>query len=226
MHYENVTLGRFVRRENRFLAQVELGGREVDVHVKNTSRLRELLLPGVAAALQKAGNEQRKTAYDLIAVEHEGRWVNIDSQSPNVVFGEWLREGGYFGEITLLRAESSYGKSRFDYYFEAEGRKFYAEVKGVTLLEEGVACFPGAPTLRGVKHMDELRACLAEGYEAVAAFVITRDDASALTPNDAMQPAFGAALRRAAAAGVQTLAIDCTVTADSLTARDFVKVIL
>ena len=226
MHYKDVVLGHFIRRENRFLAQVELAGQEVDVHVKNTSRLKELLLPGVAAALQKAGNSQRKTAYDLIAVEHQGRWVNIDSQAPNVVFGEWLKKGDYFGKITRLQPELRYGNSRFDYYFEADGRKFYAEVKGVTLLEEGVARFPGAPTLRGVKHMDELRACLAEGWEAVAAFIIARDDARALMPNDAMQPAFGEALRKAAAAGVQVLAIDCAVTADSLTARGFVKVIL
>lgn len=184
MRYENVVLGRFVDRPNRFLARATLADRTVDCHVKNTSRLRELLLPGAEVALCPAPSPVRKTAYDLIAVEHGGCWVNIDSQAPNKVFGEWLPSSGYLGDLSLLRPESTYAHSRFDYYAEVrEGaglRRIFIEVKGVTLVEAGVARFPGAPTLRGVKHIRELIACMEEGYEAMMAFVVQRNDVVAM----------------------------------------------
>lgn len=224
MKYENIVLGRFIRRPNRFVAEVTLEGETRLCHVKNTSRLRELLLPGAVVSLQRAKAPGRKTALDLIAVEHSGRWVNIDSQAPNKVFGEWVAASGYFGSPALVRAEVARGRSRLDYYIEAGERKIFIEVKGVTLVEAGIARFPGAPTARGVKHLDELTACLAAGYEAMMVFIVKRGDAAACAPNDDLDPAFGAAVRVAAAKGVRLLALDCTVTPDSLAVRDFVKV--
>lgn len=226
MIYENIILGKFISRPNRFIAHVEIGGAPTPCHVKNTSRLRELLLPGTAVSVQRADAPGRKTQYDLIAVEHEGRWVNIDSQAPNKVFGEWLLYSGYYGDGAIIRPETVYGKSRFDYYIEAGGRRIFVEVKGVTLVEDGMARFPGAPTLRGVKHVQELAQCIGEGYEAMIVFIVKRDDVTACAPNDELDPAFGKALRAAAGQGVQVMALDCEVAPDSLMIRDFVKVIL
>lgn len=216
MRYPNILLGRFIARPNRFIAHVEIEGRVEVCHVKNTSRLRELLLPGAVVSLQRAQASGRKTAYDLIAVEHEGCWVNIDSQAPNKVFREWAVQSGHFGKISLLRPETVHGNSRFDFYLETGGRHIFIEVKGVTLVEEGIARFPGAPTTRGVKHMQELARCLGEGYEAVVAFVAKRCDVSACAPNDALDPRFGEAIRAAADQGVQVLGLGCAVSPDSL----------
>lgn len=217
MTYGDIVRGRFISRPNRFLAQVEIDGRPQPCHVKNTSRLRELLLPGAAVSVQRApATAQRKTPYDLIAVQHGDIWVNIDSQAPNKVFGEWAARGGYFEEITLLRPEVAYGSSRFDFYIEAAGKRIFVEVKGVTLVEEGMARFPGAPTLRGAKHLRELALCLGEGYEAMMVFVAKREDVSACGPNDDLDPAFGKELRRAAEQGVQLLGLGCRATPDSL----------
>lgn len=226
MRYENIVLGTFLARPNRFLARVELDGRVEDCHIKNTSRLGELLLPGVAAALCPAANPARKTRWDLVAVAHGGRWVNIDSAAPNRIFGEWAAENEFFGSGALLRPEVRHGASRFDWLARAGAKSTLVEVKGVTLVEGGVARFPGAPTLRGLKHLRELEACLSEGYGAMMVFVAKRDDATAVAPNDAMQPAFGAALRRAAAAGVALLALGCDVGPDSVRAARRLEVVL
>lgn len=226
MRYEGVRLGAFLARPNRFLAKVELEGHVEDCHIKNTSRLNELLLPGRPAAVCPAGNPARKTGWDLVAVEHGGRWVNIDSAAPNRLFGEWAEKTGYFGPGALMRAEVRHGASRFDWYVEAEERKVFVEVKGVTLVEGGVARFPGAPTLRGLKHLAELQACLGEGYGAMMVFVAKREDAAAVAPNDDMQPAFGAALRAAAKAGVRLLALSCEVGPDYVEAVREIEVIL
>lgn len=218
MKYENIISAKFLARPNRFVAHVEINGKIEVCHVKNTSRLQELLVPGTEASVQKAsvGGPPRKTPYSLIAVRHGGSWANIDSQAPNKVFAEWALHSGYFGDITLLRPETVYGKSRFDFYIETGTRRVFIEVKGVTLVENGVARFPGAPTVRGVKHMQELARCRAEGYEAVIAFVVKREGVAACGPNDALDPAFGAALRAAVAAGVQPLALGCAVGPDCL----------
>mgnify|MGYP003701480545 CR=1 FL=1 len=222
MRCENVTFGRFLDRPNRFLARVERDRQLENCHVKNTSRLRELLRPGALVALQAAGAAGRKTAFDLIAVEHQSEttkepiWVNIDSQAPNKVCKEWLMDAKPFGEMQLLRPESTYGHYRFDFYLEAGERKIFLEVKGVTLVEGGVARFPGAPTLRGVKHLEELADCLSLGYEAAVVFVAKRADARAVAPNDEMKPAFGQALRRAVENGVQAVALNCDVQPDAL----------
>lgn len=219
MQYQNIVFATFLSRPNRFLASIELSGKTELCHVKNTSRLSELLLPGVQVSVQKVAGSNRKTCYDLIAVQHQGFWVNIDSQAPNKVFGEWVRECDYFGHPQLIRPETVYGKSRFDYYLESGNRKIFIEVKGVTLVENGIARFPGAPTTRGARHMQELASCLKDGYDACAVFIVKRGDVHACGPNDALDPAFSQALRQAAAQGVRLLALDCAVSPDSLAIR-------
>lgn len=217
MQYQTVKEGRFLSRPNRFVAHVELDGAEEIVHVKNTGRCRELLVPGARVYLADSGNPHRKTRYDLIGVEKGPLLVNMDSQATNRVFGEWAGAGNFRPGLTLLRPETVWGNSRFDFYWEATGgRKGFVEVKGVTLEENGHARFPDAPTLRGVKHLEELARCRAEGYEATVCFVLQMGGMVDFGPNDLTHPAFGDALRRAAAAGVEVLAMECAVTPDTL----------
>ena len=218
MQYQHVKEGRFLSRPNRFVARVLLDGAEEVVHVKNTGRCRELLLPGAKVYLALGDNPQRKTRYDLIAVEKGPLLVNMDSQATNRVFGEWAEAGHFRAGLTLLRPETVWGNSRFDFYWEdASGRRGFVEVKGVTLEEKGHARFPDAPTLRGVKHLEELARCRAGGCEAAVCFVLQMGGMKDFAPNDVTHPAFGDALRRAAAGGVNVLAMECAVTPDSLT---------
>nr|WP_317399909.1 DNA/RNA nuclease SfsA [uncultured Gemmiger sp.] len=216
MQYQTVKEGRFLSRPNRFVAHVRVDGAEEVVHVKNTGRCRELLVPDATVYLADSGNPNRKTRYDLIAVRKGSLLVNMDSQATNKVFGEWAAAGQFRPGLTLLRPETVWGNSRFDFYWEAGARKGFAEVKGVTLEENGHARFPDAPTLRGVKHLEELVRCRAEGYEATVCFVLQMSGMVDFAPNDVTHPAFGEALRRAAAAGVEVLAMECAVTPDSL----------
>ena len=211
MTYENIVEARFIDRPNRFIAHVELDGKTVVCHVKNTGRCRELLVPGAKVILQPSDKPGRKTAYDLVAVWKGERLINIDANAPNAVFGQWLKEGGLGFVPELIKPEYSHGDSRFDFYFEHLGRPCLAEVKGVTLEEMGIVRFPDAPTERGVKHLEELIACQAEGYEAAVCFVIQMSGMRDFSPNDATHPAFGDALRRAAASGVWVLAMECLV---------------
>ena len=228
MRYSNICPGIFQARPNRFIAHVEVEGRVEVCHVKNTGRCRELLVPGCRVYLAESGNPARKTRYDLVAVEKETETgsllINMDSQAPNKVFGEWAAAGGFRPGLTLLRPEMTYGNSRFDYYWEASEKRGFVEVKGVTLEENGVARFPDAPTLRGVKHLEELMAARAAGYEAAVCFIIQMEGMHRLEPNDATHPEFGDTLRRAAAAGVEVLALECRVTPDSLTVKSPVPV--
>lgn len=242
-------------------------------HVKNTGRCKELLVPGATVYIQEWDNPARKTKFDLIAVEKEEkdgapgahpraaslapvgqftssrptRLINMDAQAPNKVFGEWAASGAFTDGLTLLKPETTWGKSRFDFYFEAESggltegraaagdshtdaprllRKGFVEVKGVTLEEDGAVYFPDAPTERGVKHVEELIACHAAGYEAYLCFIIQMENVKSFSPNDRTHPAFGEALWRAAAAGVHLLAYDCTVTPDSLALNQPVNIVL
>lgn len=218
MKYEKIAEALFLERPNRFVARVQLEGREETVHVKNTGRCRELLLPGKTKVYLEdcRGRENRKTGYSLIAAEKEGRIVNMDSQAPNQVAAEWLQDGG-MGALSRIVREQTYGKSRFDFYYERDdGKSGFLEVKGVTLEKEGVALFPDAPTERGVKHVEELIRAKEEGYEAAILFVIQMEAVQSFTPNWETHPAFGQALRQAEAAGVEILAHICRVTADSL----------
>lgn len=221
MQYTNMTPGVFLARPNRFIAHVEIGGQTEVVHVKNTGRCRELLPVGAEVWCQKSDNPARKTKYDLITVRKGHRLINMDSQAPNHAAGEWLASGG-LGEVEELRSETFHGDSRFDFSFLLKGKKCFLEVKGVTLETDGVCAFPDAPTERGAKHLRGLTQAAKEGYGAYVLFVIQMADVSYLHPNDATDPNFGAALREAAANGVQVLAVDCEVTVDEMRIGKFV----
>ncbi len=232
MQYTDVCPAIFLDRPNRFVAHALLDGQEIICHVKNTGRCKELLTPGAQIYIQKAANPARKTPYDLIAVQKGDRLVNMDSQAPNIVAGEWLRAGGLGKLPALVKPECRYGNSRFDFYVELPGttdaapRRIFIEVKGVTLEENGACLFPDAPTERGLKHIAELESCLAEGYEAALLFVIQMKDVKSFAPNRRTQPAFADALLRARAAGVRILAYDCQVTPDTLAIDASVPVLL
>lgn len=231
MKYAQVIRGEFVQRPNRFIARVRIDGKEELVHVKNTGRCKELLLPGVTVWLSRSDKPQRKTKYDLIGVEkkREGKpplLVNMDSQIPNAAAEEWLLKSGLFSPAARIRREVFFGNSRFDFYIEDGARKAFMEVKGVTLEHNGIARFPDAPTVRGVKHIRELIACLQKGYEAYVLFVVQMKEISCLRPNDETHRAFGDALREAAAAGVKILAVDCLVTPYSLVLDAPIPVVL
>ena len=223
MRYDNMVPGIFLDRPNRFIAHVRIGGKTETVHVKNTGRCRELLPPGAEVWCQRSGNPARKTGYDLITVHKGSRLINMDSQAPNAAAREWLASGG-LGRIEALRPETFHGDSRFDFSFTKDGRPCFLEVKGVTLETEGVCAFPDAPTDRGAKHLRGLAEAVAEGYGAYVLFVIQMENVKYLRPNDATDPNFGAALRAAAAAGVQVLAVDCAVTPEEMRIRDWVPV--
>lgn len=225
MKYNRTVRAQFLDRPNRFIAHVELQGKVETVHVKNTGRCRELLVPGCEIILEESGNPARKTRYDLISVCKEGRWINMDSQAPNRAAEEWLRDGSFFDEEHTVSREKKYGNSRFDLYVEtASGRKAFVEVKGVTLEENNIARFPDAPTERGVKHVQELVQCMREGYEAYLLFVIQMRGVRLFQPNWSTHAAFGKAVGEAQRAGVKVLAYDCLVEEDSLEIRDPVPI--
>ena len=218
MVYENMVPGIFLSRPNRFIAHIEINGQPEICHVKNTGRCRELLSPGAKVWCQKSSNPNRKTKYDLICVEKGQRMINMDSQAPNIAAKEWLSQGG-LGNIENLKAESFHGDSRFDFSFTRDGQDCFLEVKGVTLENDGVCAFPDAPTERGAKHLRGLTELARQGYGACVLFVIQMSDVKYLHPNDATDPTFADALRNAAKNGVTVLAMDCSVTPDSMDIR-------
>ena len=226
MKYENVREGIFLSRPNRFVAHVEIDGREEICHVKNTGRCKELLIPGVNVFLEYLPNHNRKTKYDLICVEKDGQYINIDSQAPNKIFSEWLSKSKYFGENSKVKSEKTYKNSRFDFYIESGERKIFVEVKGVTLKIGDTALFPDAPTERGVKHINELVLSLDEGYEAYIFFIIQMKGVKSLSPNISTDPEFGKALSKANKRGVKIVAIDCVAWDDEINADEFVEVVL
>lgn len=216
MKYDNVVQGIFLDRPNRFVANVDIDGKILPCHVKNTGRCRELLKPGVPVYLQESSNPARKTRYDLICVEKGESLINIDSQIPNHVVAEWLKKGNLFPKDTHIQMEKRYGNCRFDLYAETADKKAYLEVKGVTLEIDRQARFPDAPTLRGIKHVHELIQCIRDGYSAYLIFVIQMAGIQGFTPNWDTHPAFGLALQEAQRAGVQILAYDCQVRPDEI----------
>ncbi len=226
MKYERIHKGTFRERPNRFIAHIEIDGNEEVVHVKNTGRCAELLQPGVTVYVQKAANPDRKTQWDLIAVEKGTRIVNMDSQITNYVVKEWIEKGNLFENISLVKPEVTYGKSRFDLYIEADDKKIFIEVKGVTLEEEGVVRFPDAPSERAVKHVNELIQAKKDGYEVYVFFVIQMKGVHYFTPNDVTHKAFAEALIKASKAGVKIVAYDCLVEKDSIEIAEEVEVIL
>lgn len=216
MKYENVVKGEFLSRPNRFIAKVLVGDEEETVHVKNTGRCRELLTDRAEVFLEKSSNPQRKTKYDLIAVRKGEKLINMDSQIPNDVAEEWLKNGNLVSEKARIRREVTKGNSRFDFYIEDGERRIFLEVKGVTLENNGIAMFPDAPTERGVKHINELVSLIKEGYEAYILFVIQMKEVYLFKPNDITHKAFGDALRRAEKSGVRVIAVNCNVTENTI----------
>ncbi|MBQ7147460.1 MAG: DNA/RNA nuclease SfsA [Pseudobutyrivibrio sp.] len=212
MKYKDITEAKFIARPNRFIAKVELDGQEVTVHVKNTGRCKELLLPGRTVYLEKASNPERKTPFDLVAVDTPIGIINIDSQAPNAVVKEWLMQQDYDKVVP----EYKYGDSRIDFYMEKGDDKYLLEVKGCTLIKDGVGYFPDAPTERGVKHLRELAKAMDKGYKAMVAFVIQVDGVTEVRPNLETHPEFGVALQEAMNAGVKVLNLPCHVTENEL----------
>ena len=219
MQYSDIHKAVFLERPNRFIAHCTVDGMLETVHVKNTGRCRELLVPGATVYLEKSSNPNRKTAYDLVTVETPFGLVNMDAAAPNQVAGELLRAGAILSSPTLVRPEVRFGASRLDFYAENDRQQLFVEVKGVTLRQGEWAVFPDAPTVRGAKHMGELVQAVAQGYRAMALLIVQMGGCTAFRPNWEADPAFCRALRDARAAGVEVRAVDCRVTPDTVTAN-------
>lgn len=213
MKYTNIIKAKFISRPNRFIARVEVDGNELVVHVKNTGRCKELLIPGCTVYLEKAENPERKTPYDLVAVEKDGRLINIDSQAPNKVVKEWLLSQGEYDKV---QPEYKYGNSRIDFYMEKAEVQYLMEVKGCTLFIDGIGYFPDAPTERGAKHLRELTEAVKKGYHTSVAFVIQGEGITEVRPNEVTDPDFAKAFYEAKATGVEIVFYLCKVTDDSL----------
>ena len=217
MRYGKTVRGVFLSRPNRFVARVEIDGTVETVHVKNTGRCREILVPGATVVLEDSGNPDRKTRYDLIAAYKNGMLINIDSQAPNKAFSEFIPRSGLFGEDPQVFPEHVHGDSRFDFYIESGEREIFVEVKGVTKEIDGICMFPDAPTDRGLKHVRGLESTLSEGYEAYVALIVQMKGMREFVPDYAIHEEFGLELERAESMGVDVLVYDCIVTEDSMT---------
>ena len=226
MRYGDIREGRFESRPNRFIAYVNMGGKSEKVHVKNTGRCKELLVRDATVYLNKSANPNRSTGYDLVAVKKGNRMINMDSQAPNKAVEEWLKSGGLFSDAVVVKPETKYRNSRFDFYVETPESKVFVEVKGVTLEQEDVVLFPDAPSERAVKHVRELMEAIQEGYETYIILVIQMENVKYFTPNRMTQPEFADVLIEARQAGVKVLAYDCKVTPESMEIQNPVPVLL
>lgn len=229
MEYKNIKEAVFLERPNRFIAYIEVDGKREVAHVKNTGRCRELLIPGCKIFVQENDLSHRKTKFDLISVYKGERLINMDSQAPNKVVMEWLCDKKLMPQLmplTKIKAEAVYGSSRLDFYMEAGNRRIFAEVKGVTLEENGVVLFPDAPTERGIKHVNELCRCVEEGFDAYVIFVIQMKGVKHFAPNDKTHREFGDSLRAAKRIGVNVIAFDCDITPTEILYGDEVKVVI
>lgn len=226
MKYKNIKEGIFKERPNRFIAYVEMDGKIEVCHVKNTGRCKELLIPGTKVYLEKSDNPKRKTLYDLVSVKKGKELFNIDSQAPNNVVCEWLNKKILFPDMTLIKSECFYKKSRFDFYLETPKEKCFVEVKGVTLEKEGVFSFPDAPTERGTRHLYELCECVKDGFSAYVIFLVQSEAVSYMTANRENDEKFYNALLTAKQSGVNIICLNSSVKIDSITAKDFVPVII
>lgn len=225
MRYDHIREGRFLSRPNRFIAHVEVDGKVEVCHVKNTGRCRELLIPGTTVWIDESDNPNRKTRFDLIAVDRGGMMVNMDSQAPNRLFAEWAKEG-HLGTLDEIKAECRFGESRFDFRLRQGEQLTYVEVKGCTLEVAGEALFPDAPTERGVRHIRELMAAKAAGHRAILFIVIQMQGAKVFRPNRATHPAFADALQEAQAAGVEIMAWDCVVSPETVRIDQPIEVLI
>ena len=222
--YQQVIEGKFLARPNRFIAHVETENGVEICHVKNTGRCKELLVPGAKVYLSVSDHPGRKTRCDLVAVEKGNLLINMDSQAPNRVAGEALPH--LIPGVTYIKPEMVWGASRLDFYLEAGEKKIFAEVKGVTLEQNGLALFPDAPTERGIKHLQELEKCVQAGYDALLLLVIQMKGVHGFSPNQITHPAFAEAFYHARENGVKILAYDCIVTPDSMTLDAAVPILM
>ncbi|MEE0946128.1 MAG: DNA/RNA nuclease SfsA [Acutalibacteraceae bacterium] len=228
MKYDRVIKATFVNRPNRFIAKVIVDGKEETAHVKNTGRCKELLIKGCNVYLNESDNPLRKTKYDLIAVEKikdngSCLLINIDSQIPNSVAEEFIKNGNLFSKNAVIKREVTYNNSRFDIFVEDEKEKAFVEVKGVTLENDGIAMFPDAPTVRGVKHVTELIDAKRNGYRAIILFVVQMKGVNSFKPNVITHPQFAEILKEAKNTGVEIYAVDCIVTKESIIADSYIK---
>jgi sugar fermentation stimulation protein A len=226
MKYAKIEKATLIKRLNRFVALCNIDGEEIYCHVKNTCRCGEILISGAECFLEKSDNPDRKYMYSLVTVRKGDRLINIDSQAPNKVAGEFILKGGLLDDLDVLKSEKTFGNSRFDFYFEHGGKKAFLEVKGATLEKDGAVFFPDAPTVRGTKHLNELCECLKYGYEAYVMFVVQMKGVKHFSPNDITDPSFSQALRKANESGVHILAYDCHITHNEMVIKDSVPVIL
>ena len=222
MKYSNIYKGTFIERPNRFIAICEIDGKKETCHVKNTGRCRELLVKGATVYLEKSSNPSRKTQFDLIAVEKNGKLINMDSQIPNFVVAESLNK--IFRDIIFVKQEYKYGNSRFDIYVETRTEKIFVEVKGVTLEDDGVVRFPDAPTERGIKHLKELQKAVKEGYRACVVFLVQMNNVKYFEPNYKTHPEFAEELKRAYKNGVEIFVYDSVVTPHEIKLNNPIKI--
>ena len=231
MKYNKIVEAKFIERPNRFVAYCDIDGNTEKIHVKNTGKCKELLVPGSKVYLEESDNPNRQTRYSLIAVIKGNRLINMDSQVTNKMVYEALADKslilpGFDEEITLIKPEKTYGNSRFDVYIEGKTKKAFIEVKGCTLEIDGVVKFPDAKTERGVKHVRELIEAKKDGYLAYIIFVIQMEDVLYFTPNTEMHKEFGDVLKEAQENGVKILAYDSIVDIDNIRLNKYVKIIL
>ncbi|GAB6159722.1 DNA/RNA nuclease SfsA [Howardella ureilytica] len=223
IRYTDIRLGKFIDRPNRFISHVEINGKTETVHVKNTGRCKELLIPGATVSVQYFDKPERKTKWDLIGVEKKSLgWINIDSQIPNKVVWEWLKEDNKeFNNITLIKPEYKYGNSRVDFYVEDGDRKALLEVKGCTLENDGMGYFPDAPTERGRRHLNELSSSIKDGYEAYLVYCIAMNGIKEVYPNEKTDPKYAECFRKAVNSGVKVIYLQCDVTSDSIGWKEY-----
>lgn len=225
MIYKNIHKAEFISRPNRFIAEIKIDGCIQLAHVKNTGRCRELLIPGSEIFVEKSEDSKRKTKYDLISVYKNKTLINIDSQAPNKIFSELLGKGEFLKNIRVVRQEVMFENSRLDFYIEAGDKKIFAEVKGVTLEQDGVAMFPDAPTERGLKHINSLIKCRQMGFQSYIVFIIQMDGIKYFTPNYKTHREFGESLKSAEKSGVEIFAFNCCVKKDEIFAVNQTEVI-
>jgi sugar fermentation stimulation protein A len=219
--------GRFVKRDNRFRATVSVAGRKAWAHVPNSGRLRELFLPGQPIWLSPAGAPERKTAYDLRLVDYAGLLVSVDARLPNPLLAEALAsERLPHLDYPEIRREVTFGDSRLDFRLSGPEGVCWLETKSVTLVTNGLAQFPDAPTARGRKHLAELIKAREMGHRAAVVFIVQRTDALHLAPHHEADPQFAAGLQHAAAAGVEIRAFTCNVSLESIAIAVEIPVVL
>ena len=226
MKYENIRKGIFLKRVNRFIAHVLINDKIEICHVKNTGRCEEILINGNEVYVQEFDSDKRKTKFDLISVKKGNRLINIDSQVPNKMFYEWVKEGNLFEDLKVLKSEVFYKNSRFDFYVEHLNKKVFVEVKGVTLENDNIVLFPDAPTSRGVKHLNELISAKQEGFDAYVVFIIQMNGVKHFTPNYKMHKEFGETLVKCKQNGVNIIAFDSYVSDDEIRIKNSVEVVL